>query len=143
MEVLLWDVERMGTGIKIIDEQHKKLISIINDLAIAIDKKEENEILFEVVDRLIDYTQYHFKTEEDFFDQFDFEESSVHKSEHKYFIEHFKAIQKGLVKDAKKRDTSIIKLSEDILLYLVDWFILHITGSDRQYIDLFKQNGLS
>ena len=142
MELLIWDDEKMGMGIEIIDSQHKKLVTIINDLATAIDKQAETEVLFAVVERLIEYTKYHFETEQKFFDEFDFHEKSLHKSEHKYFIEHFKAIQKGLEKDAKKRDKNIIKLSEDILEYLVDWFIAHITGSDREYMELFKKNGL-
>ena len=142
MDIIIWNVDKMGMGIKIIDEQHKNLISIINDLANAIEKKEQKDVLFEIVDRLIEYTKYHFQTEEEYFDSFDFDDKSLHKSEHKYFIEHFKGIKKGLEKGIKKGDKSVIKLSEDILMYLVDWFITHITGSDRDYMDLFKKNGL-
>lgn len=143
MELLKWDDEKMGMGIDIIDTQHKKLVDIINDLAKAIESDEDNERLFKIVDRLIEYTQYHFTTEEEYFDKFDFAEASVHKSEHKYFIEHFKGIKKGLEANVNKRDKSIIKLSAEILEYLVDWFINHITGSDRKYMELFKKNGLN
>lgn len=142
MELLKWDDAKMGMGINIIDTQHKKLVAIINDLAKAIEANDDNEKLFAIVDRLIEYTEYHFTTEEELFAKFNFEGISLHKSEHKYFIEHFKAIKKGLEADAKKRDRSVIKLSAEILEYLVDWFIKHITGSDREYTELFKQNGL-
>ena len=142
MELLKWDDARMGMGINVIDSQHKKLVAIINDLAKAIDTNEDKEKLFIIVERLLEYTEYHFKTEEEYFAKFDFENVGLHISEHKYFIEHFKAIKKGLESDAKARDKSVIKLSSEILEYLVDWFINHITGSDREYIELFKQNGL-
>lgn len=143
MELLKWNDEQMSTGLETIDSQHKKLVKIINDLTTAINKNQENEVLFEIVDNLIEYTQYHFTTEEELFEKFDFQDSSLHKSEHKYFIEHFKAIKKGLEKNANQRDKSIITLSEDILAYLKNWFFSHITGSDRDYIDLFKKNGVS
>jgi len=143
MELLKWDDEKMGMGIDLIDGQHKKLVVIINDLAKAIDTNEDKERLFAIVDRLLEYTQYHFTTEEEYFDKFDFKESSLHKSEHKYFIEHFKGIKRGLESKAKARDKAVIKLSAEILEYLVDWFINHITGSDREYMNLFKEKGLT
>lgn len=51
---------------KIIDEQHRELVNIINDLYFStIDHKaNKNEAFINAAKRCIEYTQYHFKTEE-------------------------------------------------------------------------------
>jgi len=141
MDLIKWDDE-YNTGIGLIDSQHKQLCSIINKLGSAMDDNEEKEVLNNIVDELIDYTIYHFSVEENYFDKFDFEEQDLHRSEHKYFIEYFKGMKKGLNSKTKKKNQSSEELSMDILKYLIEWFISHITGSDREYIELFKKNGI-
>jgi len=142
MDLIVWDDKRMSTGIELIDTQHKKLCKIVNTLGNAIDKDDENEVLYKIVEELIEYTKYHFLTEEELFDKFDFAEQDLHRSEHKYFIEYFKGIQKDLDINTKKRKKATKEQIMDILKFLIDWFVTHITGSDREYVELFKKNGV-
>lgn len=142
MDLIIWDDESMNTGIGLIDTQHKKLCDIVNSFGNAINRNEEDKILYDIVEELIDYTQYHFSVEEEFFDKFDFPQKDLHKSEHKYFIEYFNNIKNDLDKDTKKRNKPSVDLTMDMLKFLVEWFITHITGSDREYIELFKKNGI-
>lgn len=142
MDLIKWDEEQMGTGIGIIDSQHKELCKIINSFGDALNNDEDQEVLYETLERLLDYAKYHFSLEEEYFEKFDFSEQSLHKSEHKYFLEYFNTIRKNLDKKTKKSKLSQTEASMDILRYLIEWFITHITGSDREYIELFKKNGV-
>jgi len=140
--LIKWDSETMDTGIGLIDSQHKKLCKIINSFSTALNDGKDKEVLSKIVEELLDYTQYHFSVEEEYFEKFDFPEKDLHKSEHKYFIEYFKGIQKGFDKKTKKKDMATKAESMDVLKFLIEWFITHITGSDREYIELFKKNGI-
>ena len=142
MDLIVWDDKLMSTGIELIDTQHKKLCKIVNTLGNAVDKDDENEVLYKIVEELIEYTKYHFLTEEELFDKFDFSEQDLHRSEHKYFVEYFKGIQQDLDVNTKKRKKATKEQIMDILKFLIDWFVTHITGSDREYVELFKKNGV-
>jgi len=140
MDMITWDDE-YNLDIELIDSQHQELCKIINKLGNAMDLDEDKEILSEIVQELIDYATYHFSVEEEYFKEFDYSEQEEHIGEHKYFLDYFAKIKQGF----ENKDSSITsdaKLSMDILKYLVTWFVTHITGIDREYIELFKENGV-
>jgi len=62
--ILSWD-ERLATGDRDLDMQHKYLIEICNDLAVAIQKKSGAKIINMVLDVLSFYANSHFKKEEE------------------------------------------------------------------------------
>ncbi len=49
-----------NTGITKIDDQHKKPVQMINDMEPAKGKKNESQILRDVLYNLVDYAHYHF-----------------------------------------------------------------------------------
>ncbi|KJU82799.1 hemerythrin-like, metal-binding domain protein, partial [Candidatus Magnetobacterium bavaricum] len=63
MPFIVWN-DNIGLGIREIDDQHKALIDIINNLFDAMSAKRANEILSGIFKELIDYTRYHFSAEE-------------------------------------------------------------------------------
>ena len=66
------DVLQIGkedVGIDSIDQQHKKLISLINSLQTAVDYKAGAEFEREALDALVDYTKTHFSYEEGLMEQ--------------------------------------------------------------------------
>ena len=56
--------ESLSVGIELIDEQHKMLIKRLNDVAEAIEKSQGPAQIVKTLDFLIDYTHFHFSTEE-------------------------------------------------------------------------------
>ena len=48
------------THIRVIDEQHRILVDMINDLAGATGKENESKLIRELFFKLVDYTKYHF-----------------------------------------------------------------------------------
>ena len=142
MKVLRWDDKRMSVDIKLIDNHHKELLNIINKLATSIHENSEKKDVVNIIDRIIDYAQYHFSTEESLFDKFDYEEAALHKEEHANFIKTFEEM-KDKTNDIKfKKCISVIAIAENVFTYMVNWFFNHVAGCDRKYIKLFKENGI-
>ncbi|MBQ1657740.1 MAG: hemerythrin domain-containing protein, partial [Rhodocyclaceae bacterium] len=63
MEALQWN-EVLATGIEEIDDQHKRLLEILNQLRVAAERRERKEATAEVLQQMLDYTIYHFDYEE-------------------------------------------------------------------------------
>jgi len=141
MDLITWNDEQMNTGLELIDIQHKKLCGIINSFANALDNEGKEETL-EIIEHLIEYTKYHFLEEEKYFDQFEFEQKDFHKSEHAYFIDYFGEL-KDIFENEKEHDKRVVdRLARDMLKYLIEWFVTHISGTDREYVELFKKKGI-
>lgn len=129
MGYITW-FEGLETGIKEIDEQHKILISILNELYENLQKGAVSDQVDEILKKLKDYTDYHFKTEEMMMRKINFPYLTFHLNEHKNFLS--KLIE--LVEN--KASTTSFKL--EILLFLRDWLVKHIIASDRKikkYLD--------
>ena len=129
-----WD-DSLSVQIPEIDNQHQKLIEIINSLYDAFMNQALSERVNEIIKDLTDYAGYHFTTEEKYFDRFNYEKTQEHKKEHKDFVnklEDFKA----------KADRNPKALTYEMMTFLRNWLQDHIKGTDRQYVECFKSNGL-
>jgi len=63
MELIKW-TEQYNTGITEIDNQHKGLVIIINELFELMSKGQARNKMDEIFDHLTDYTKKHFFAEE-------------------------------------------------------------------------------
>jgi hemerythrin len=135
MPLITWDSE-LSVGIREIDEQHKKMVEIINELHDAMYAGKGVTVLADVVRRLVDYTVMHFGTEERYFKQYDYPDSARHKNEHDGLTKKTMSLA-----DAMQRGENV--LSVDVMQFLKDWLITHILGSDKAYAPFLNRKGLS
>ena len=63
MSMVAWD-DAYSVEIQEIDEQHKCLIEIMNELYTAMANKSNRDLISDVLDKLVDYTKVHFAVEE-------------------------------------------------------------------------------
>ena len=63
MPLFVWE-DKYKVGVKEFDEQHKKLIELINKLYDAMKQGHGKDVLKSIVNDLFEYTKYHFETEE-------------------------------------------------------------------------------
>ena len=63
MGYIRWS-EKYSVNVTKIDEQHKKLVSLINEMYDAMRAGKGKDILGAVIAKIVDYTVYHFSTEE-------------------------------------------------------------------------------
>lgn len=133
MALFEWN-EDLATGIETIDNQHKKLISIINELHESMKQGKGKEIINRVLEELLSYTKYHFGTEEELFKKYNYLESSAHIKAHTEFTNK---INKYI--DGAKNS---IAPTVSVFNYLVDWLRNHILLVDKKYVPLFKEMGV-
>jgi len=121
-------------GIPEIDEQHKELFAIYDELSyIVLDNEPQNEYnIKQVLNNLEGYTKFHFKTEEAYMTTIGFEDIEHHKNEHRLF-EH-KIADWVLAFEYKNS-----MLAKTILYFLKKWLVTHIMGSDTMYKDGMKE----
>jgi hemerythrin-like metal-binding protein/PAS domain S-box-containing protein len=127
IEVFPWN-KNFDTGIAIIDEQHKKLVSLLNKLASHLAYRSDVPTLNAVFKELSDYAAYHFQTEENLWQQF-FHQSDLelrHKEVHNRFIAEVLRLK------AEEQTTPLEKVIEDILSFLTHWLVFHILDSDKR-----------
>ena len=142
MNFLKWNQETMGTGVKLIDNQHKDLLKIINKLSTSINNKSQKKDILSIINEFINYADYHFSTEENLFDKFDYCESDSHKKEHSFFLNEFIKLKNEISGDKAYKNKTAIEISEQLFQYIINWFLTHVVGSDKKFVMLFKENGI-
>jgi len=133
VEVITWQPE-YDIGIQEIDEQHKKLVALINDLYSAIVRKSNQEELAKVIEAVVDYTKVHFAIEECLLRMFEYDEYTLHKRGHDLFVEKISSIDQRF----RAGDTSV---SMELFCLLRDWLIQHIQEKDTQYAPVLLKRG--
>jgi hemerythrin len=117
------------------DEQHKKLINLINDLHTAMKEGEGQVMLGGIFRSLADYTRDHFAEEEKLMEANGYPELSRHKAAHDHLLKRVRQLQKEFV------DGNGI-LSINVLNFLMDWLVTHIQGEDKKYGRFFNEKGI-
>lgn len=120
-----WDQSRLTTQVDAMDEEHKKLIEIMNRLYDRNENKADKNELVEIVRELVSWTVIHIEHEEEFFDTLPYSHAEVHKKIHRELIERLKGHQA----DFEKADV----LSPTFLHFLKTWLTAHIMGIDTKY----------
>ncbi len=134
MAFMNWSDE-FSVNVKEIDDQHRKLVELINKLHTAMAERKGKEVLGGIIKELMDYTAYHFSTEEKYFEMYNYPEKLAHIQEHNDFVRKVQEFQKGF-------EAGKILLSVDIMNFLTDWLRRHILGSDKKYGPFFNEKGL-
>ncbi|XGC79810.1 bacteriohemerythrin [Bdellovibrio bacteriovorus] len=120
-----WDTEKLTTHVDAMDNEHKKLIDIMNKLYERHEAKATKAELSGIIKELATWTVTHFEHEEKFFDTLDYSQSKVHKQIHKDLVERLKGHQ------AEFEKTGI--LGPAFFSFLKTWLTAHIMGIDLKY----------
>jgi hemerythrin-like metal-binding protein len=129
-----WD-DSLKTGIVEIDDQHKRLIDIVNELSDAMRNKKGKEALEHVLNELSEYTNYHFSFEERAFEKYGYPQADTHVRSHKELIHQLQE----LMDKFKKNELGI---SIDVLDFLTNWVKNHIKKEDMMYVPNLKDKEL-
>ncbi len=112
------------TGITEIDEQHRAIFKLFNELHDAIHKPGKEANLEKVFSYLKNYVVDHFSLEEEYMVRYAYPAYDFHKSQHQEFIEQLAEKQHNFL----TRGESI---KSEILVWLYFWFKKHILSVDR------------
>ena len=125
MEYITWE-PKFETQISLIDSQHKVLFNLINELFNAMKLGKSNSILSETLTELINYTNYHFKAEEELMEEYNYVNLEQHKKEHKACVQKVLFFYQRFIVDEAA-------LSIEILEFLTDWLTDHILIKDQNF----------
>ena len=134
MKLIEWSKD-LSVNVEIIDNQHLKLINMINDLNDAMLNKTGKAEVEKIIKSLVEYTEYHFKTEEDLFQEYSYSDSENHIKEHRTFVDKVLSFQQDM-KNSK------IGLSVFVMDFLSSWLKSHINGTDKKYTAFFNSKGI-
>lgn len=131
MAGIVW-LDVYNIGVSDIDAQHRKLIEIINDLTQAHFKSMGQTAIADILNRLFDYTHYHFTSEEQMQLDYKYPDRIKHKAEHQEFIDKLNQLKE----DA---DNNNLLLTLKTLDFLKDWTITHILGTDKAFGEYLRK----
>jgi hemerythrin len=127
--------DEYSVGITHIDQDHKKLIILLNQFTVAYDHAMSEKFEKEALDELVNYTKYHFEREEKMMSDNDYPDFIAHQAKHQEMIDQVNTFvdlynEKG--HDALK----------DISEFLTVWLISHINGTDKEYSQYLNERGI-
>lgn len=112
--------------VEAMNDEHKKLIAIMNRLADESDAKAPRGRLSRSLKELGDYTKIHFAHEEAYMESIAYPKLAIHRGVHKQLLQQFS----GFVEQFEAGNGTI---SEDFFHFLKRWLIAHIKHIDGQY----------
>ena len=123
--------DKYSVGIQEVDDQHKRLVELVNDLYEAMTAGRGSEVLGTVFNTLLAYTRTHFAEEEKLMQQCGFPGFSEHKQLHERLTQQ--VIDLG--EQFREGKSS---LTVHVATFLKDWLVKHIQGTDRKYVPFLK-----
>ncbi len=134
MAFVQWD-QKLSVGIMQIDTQHKKLVSMVNEMYQAMSEGKGNDVVGKVLNDLIAYTRTHFAAEEKLMQTHGYPDFVVHKALHDQLTKQVGQMQADF-KAGK------VALSTKVAAFLKDWLVKHIMGTDQKYAPYLHGKGV-
>jgi hemerythrin len=128
--------DTIAIGVPSIDEDHRRLVGLLNDLFAACFAAQGPAMIRKIMDELVDYTKYHFEREEKLLADVHYDNLDAHKAEHRTMVTQVEKYQKDLQKSATH------DLSNDTLKFLSHWLTDHIQAEDREFGPLLRAENL-
>lgn len=133
MERVTWDGS-LETGHDSVDEQHRELISIIDEIACAAHGEAPPETVEALLIRLSDYVSTHFAEEEDLMSRYAYPADMVvaHKRQHSALSERTRQLVLA------HRSGEMVNV-RPLASLLHEWLTVHISGADKEFVRFVRE----
>lgn len=128
MSIIQW-TEELSVGVPRLDEHHRRLIDLTNQLGTAIAAHDAQTVTGTVLGELIRYVYYHFGEEERLMEAAGYADLASHRKHHKAMAEHVRGLEERF-----DRDPGAV-VTADLHSFLADWLVNHIRSEDQRYRD--------
>ena len=125
MEKLVWS-DKYKVGNPTIDEQHTKIIGLINTLIEHLDDAVNSEIIVDIIGELNQYSYQHLDEEEALLKQVNYPDYEAHLELHMKYRETIAE----LTMDISLGGNTQVK---DFLIFVGQWWSVHIQTEDMKY----------
>jgi hemerythrin len=132
-ELVSWS-PTFSVGVKLIDDQHKGLLNLVNDMFNHVigDEEAERAYFQKVIQQAVQYVKVHFATEEKIMIHTKFPGYAEHKKAHDAFV-------LTVVDNIREFESGNKFTLSSFTKFLKEWILTHIAIMDKQYFTYFKQ----
>jgi len=134
MAIIDWS-EQLSVGIAHIDDQHRKLIEMINNLHDHVIRGNAQELVGPVLGQLVAYAKNHFAIEEVLFRQNGYPDAAAHEQEHQAFRQQAAALESDFI-------AGKAPVTQKTMGFLRGWLLNHIMGTDMKYKPFLNAKGI-
>ncbi|MGB0684032.1 MAG: bacteriohemerythrin [Magnetovibrionaceae bacterium] len=132
-ERIVWTPE-MSVGCDVLDDDHKLLISCLNDFVEACENDEGVFVIDPIFRVLMHYTEFHFEREEQIIEACGFPELEHHRQVHTDMTEKVHEAREQFMMTPSKM------LEDDVKTFLLSWLQEHILEEDMGYREYMRDN---
>lgn len=132
MSVIAWSDE-FSVGVAAIDDQHRHLFEIVNNLDEAIEKNRGQRVVGQVLREMVGYTQEHFAFEEKLMAEAGFDGLKAHQAKHRRIIQKVERFDYELNVEGRR-------ISRDVRDFLQQWLMTHIHDEDMCYSEVLQKH---
>lgn len=138
-EKINWDAG-FETGIEEIDDQHRILVSTLNEAKIKLRDDAGAAMLESITKDLLSYALYHFETEEEMMHEYDYK--GAHPNDYERHMKQHRDFSARVVeiRDLIQMGHPIDK--DELIRFLTDWLINHINKTDKKLGNYLATKGL-
>ncbi|MCL2382168.1 MAG: bacteriohemerythrin [Treponema sp.] len=135
-----WD-DKYAIGVQSIDDQHKGLFELLNELHEASERGEGTAVtdcFKDALQKAVNYAATHFSAEEEIMQETGDPNYDEHQKEHNAFV---RKVMEGAAAIGQERGESLGTFMD----FLQDWILKHVTGVDikiGRHIAGLKEKGL-
>ncbi|MGA3160165.1 MAG: bacteriohemerythrin [Terracidiphilus sp.] len=135
MPLIVW-TDRMSVGVKLLDNDHKKLVLLVNNLHDGIVAGHARPALECIFGKLVDFTRLHFSHEERLLAGTSYQGWAAHRQEHDQLLDQLMELQARFLSGAEGAK------DQDVMNRLRDWLFKHTQGADQDFVSHLKAKGL-
>ncbi|WP_051340687.1 bacteriohemerythrin [Azospirillum halopraeferens] len=126
MDYVAWE-QRMSVGVDVLDGDHKRLLAMFNGLLAGGVSARAKDDVSGLLGDLRDYTDVHFRREEEWMERAGYPDLESHRAAHRHFVAEVEKLRREF------DDSHAVMLRIDLILLLKDWLIDHIQTVDMRY----------
>jgi hemerythrin-like metal-binding protein len=127
-----WD-DSFLTGLLTVDHQHQELFRKVNAFHAAMMEGKAREQLAQLLDFLAQYTQHHFRDEEQFMEYYGCPAAEANRKAHQALLQKYAEMRKQF-----DQDKTGVRTAMEIYRVLSDWLVQHVKGVDLQLRDAIQ-----
>ena len=126
-KIVEWE-DVFNTGIKLIDDQHRELVNLTNELfqACLSGNDAVDPAFKEIMARMVAYVRFHFTAELELLNRIKYPNLNEHKAQHD-------ALVKKILEAAKEHSEGKKFVANQFVRTLKDWVFGHIAVYDKIY----------
>jgi hemerythrin len=125
MPLLSWDP---GYSVKeeVLDNHHQELFDLLNTVYENVMNSLEVECVLPIIDKLSEYTRYHFSAEEQYMREKEFHGIDEHIAKHKEFTQTVETLK------SRYHDNDL-DVTRELIIVLGEWLLHHVLRDDMMY----------